>query len=425
MPIIPSAAYIGSWAKPLNWNLHVTPNHEPRVPFRFHVQPDQAHPSHRTFHLFCTLPAELQLHILSFCSIPTLWQLMRASPTTRAEAAKHFWSDPDSWYCVHSSWLLTGGFPGQAHYALDFLNYVQQVKVDFNFADDVQVLNQEDLEDEQRRDNTFIAPPGLVESKVCTFWQTLQHRCPRVKHVVLSDSMPRRPTQPLPTNFWNLIEMCPASIRASASTFRFVGDMVHEDRLWQQAVGGNSAAGKWEELPSTWTRQCVLVPPKEFRGPVGAYQRICYKDRNCYVPQKIASRLLLNQAIERHHFVGRHEPFDCFYPRCTFQCTLPGKWTQHFWQRRHAYRATIPDEYKAPFEEHRKRLERILHTEINSQLTYMRMAWGKEGSEERRHAEQAFLYQLEHDPLYAQGTRTRESTLWLRYNIAMNSDNKW
>ena len=52
----------------------------------------------------------------------------------------------------------------------------------------------------------------------------------------------------------------------------------------------------------------------------------------------------------------------------------------------------------------------------------MRVVWGEEGSQQRREAEDAFLYQLEHDPLYAQREPPRERLVWLDYMLDMNNN---
>jgi hypothetical protein len=55
---------------------------------------------------------------------------MQACSATRYEAQKLFWSDPDVWYLVKGTWLLSGGFAGYNYNAIDALAYMQQIEVD-------------------------------------------------------------------------------------------------------------------------------------------------------------------------------------------------------------------------------------------------------------------------------------------------------
>jgi hypothetical protein len=47
--------------------------------------------------------------------------------------------------------------------------------------------------------------------------------------------------------------------------------------------------------------------------------------------------------------------------------------------------------------------------------------WGEYGTEKRHIAEQGYLYQLEHDPLYAQGIPAKKGSMWSRIHIYLES----
>jgi len=70
-----------------------------------------------------------------------------------------------------------------------------------------------------------------------------------------------------------------------------------------------------------------------------------------------------------------------------------------------------PDSVKVLFEQNSERLKH-LNQEICIARDRLFEEWGETGSEQRRKVEQALLYQIEHDPLYAQKQPARESGLW-------------
>ncbi|KAH7088344.1 hypothetical protein FB567DRAFT_579235, partial [Paraphoma chrysanthemicola] len=76
--------------------------------------------------------SELQLHVLGLCDDATLFQLMHVSSAVRIETRKLFWSRPNEWYEVGSTWLLAGAFAGHTYAALDHdLGCVQSLYVAF------------------------------------------------------------------------------------------------------------------------------------------------------------------------------------------------------------------------------------------------------------------------------------------------------
>jgi hypothetical protein len=404
------------WTRPLNWKLHTTIHGEPQIPFSHYIQLEPTQSSCPALPRFRTLPAELQLHILSFCDSPTLFQLMQVSSVIRVEAKKLFWSYPDAWYWVEGNWLLAGGFSGCAHHAIDFLAHVEQVEVDFRDMDDLR----RDWDAENRRGypGAPIPPSQGVEDQIRDFWQALQHRFPRVTNVVVSESRIRSINEALLKDLKMMVEMCPAGINASASFLRKV-QRLHkrlERSLWRQAGKDASIAHGWEKISPNWTRKSILLPPKEFRGPVGAYESIQYNDQR-YDHQRTANRLLLIEAVERSHFHERHEPFNCYFPDCEARFVLPGEWTLHAIDSGHTYCDT-PDEFKALFDQHKKMLKQM--SEQYGPRNRIQENWGEEGSEKRRNAEQAFLYQLDHDPLYAQGKPAKECFTWFLYAKCLN-----
>lgn len=225
--------------------------------------------------------------------------------------------------------------------------------------------------------------------------------------------------------------------------------------LWRLVGEDTLEADERDLICPAWTRRNILLPPKEFRGPVGWFQRSHYKHHRFYL-QDPAARVLLNEAIERYHFHERHKPFDCFVPECNARFHSPGEWTQHASDTGHDDGVPPPENVKALFDQHKKKLERLGQEMGEAQRPIYR-AWnlikghsGAESSEsplypyqpehdedqaiiyqlesEVRYyarqawlenleydAELAFLYQIEHDPLYAQAKPARDSLLWESY----------
>jgi hypothetical protein len=133
------------------------------------------------------------------------------------------------------------------------------------------------------------------------------------------------------------------------------------------------------------------------------------------------------EAMERHHFNGRCEPFACapFVPECRATFERAGDWTVHALGTGHHHSkaaANPPDEFQELFRQHEEELRSAWERDIHMPLEEMRRAWGKEGSEERRCAESALLDQWEHDPLYALGKPARETEEWRDYGQLMDSD---
>ncbi|KAF2134170.1 hypothetical protein P153DRAFT_363154 [Dothidotthia symphoricarpi CBS 119687] len=406
-----SAIHTGPWNKPLDWSLNVTQDGEPRVLFSRSVQSGLASFPHAIFSLFGKLPTELQLDVLRFCDRPTLFQLMHVSSTMRIEARKLFWSDPDVWYHVDAPWLLAGGFPGPAYHAMNILPYVEQIEVEFDHMTSVLHDSEPSIGEAQS------ASSWVIEKRICDLWRTLRRRFPRVTHVVVSESHPRGAEHTPPCELKMVVQMCPLGVTVSASILqRDDVSCLLERNLWRLA-GDASVAGEWEMVYPDWRRQSIILPPKEFRGLVGAYQHIDYQFQR-FCSRKWAIPLLLIEARERHHFDERCEPFRCFEPTCVIGFERAGKWALHAMRTRHDEKGqgTIPpEEFRHRFEQHEAELRRMRKRDIEGALEKMLRDWSEKTSEEQLGAEQAFLHQLDHDPLYAHGRPAQESLTWLTY----------
>jgi hypothetical protein len=456
----------GPWTKPLDFNLHYTVDGESRIPFGLYVKPELTGLLCQVFPQFCSLPAELQLRIIYFCNGSTLFRLMQTSSATRTEAKKLFWSYPDAWYCVDGMWLYNGGYTGDTEHDTNFLACVEQLNVNLEYLKPGYWMG--DIKyDEYVDDLDSIlaeAPVALLQrmdKRICGFWQTLQHRCSRTTCVILSITAGfLRPKNSLSVLEKRIVNMCPASISVFVSLLQGDGSRLNgwdsrmERSLWQ-LIGEDTKANKWELICPTWTQQNILPPHKEFRGPVGWFQRGQHKYYR-FKSQNLATRVLLNEAIERHYFYEQRKPFNCFAPKCNAWFYSPGEWTQHAHKSCHDDGVAPPDNVKALFNQHKNKLERLKqemhkaqrsifnawnlingnssaelgkgplrlyqpeHDEdqvmiyhLESELQYYAREAGFEQLEYE--AELAFLYQIEYDPLYAQAKPARESRLWESY----------
>ena len=416
----------GLHTRPLDFNLHSTHDGEPHIPFSRYVQLEPMPSSCMTFPQFCNLSAELQLRVLYFCNSPTLFQLMQTSYTTRAEAKKLFWTYPDSWYRVNGLWLLAGGYPGEDHHDVDFMTYVERLDVNINYLRPQNWMTYEVNEIWEtwggwppREDRPLPEAPIAViqgiEERIRDFWRTLQRRFPRATHVIVSEDMGRKGSRSLPYLFKMIVQMCPTGIIVSASLLQGDGNYSsrQERSLWRQVKGNAGVEDEWEHTIPSWTQQrIILMPPKRFRGPVGAYESIDYKFYH-HSLQHTAARVLRIIALERYHFheLSDQKGFGCFAPNCEAYFKRPEEYTLHAIQTGHDASAVPPENVMALFKKNDKRLLR-LQKKDDKAWDLIRRYWGEENTEKRRNAEQAFLDQLEHDPLYAQAKPVKESKAW-------------
>jgi hypothetical protein len=406
----------GPWTTELNWNLHATHDGETCVPFRLHLQQRGVHPPAGKFPQFLQLPAELQIAVFRCCDSAVLFQLMRVSSKTRREAEKLFWSYPDSWFQIDGTWLLAGGFSGHTYNAIDFLARIEQIEVQFG---GLGPLSHNAWEDGVRQ-YAKRPPDHIRDQQINKFWQTLQWRFPKATNVVLSGLSGDDAGVSPPAAYTITAEKCPSRIRTSVSCLQPVaGYPARATRtLWHQTLPDCSQPAIWSAASLNWTRQTVLPPPRTFSGPVGAFCRIEYYN-SLFFYRHFAKRLLLIQATEAYHLHPTQRPCICPVAGCSLQFELPGQWATHMIDAAHDGEIGPPSElFGSLFKDHFARQARI-EQQYADDMADLRTAWGKEGSQQRTDAEQAFLTQLWHDPLWTHEKPPEESAIWLRYKRAM------
>lgn len=401
----------GNWKKPLDFGLHSTHQGEFQVPFSRHVRQLTSTTSKASFKQYAKLTAELKLRIFHFCSAATIFQLMHTSRFTRAEARKLFFSDPETWYYVDADhWLLEGGHPGHTKYDLGFLACTERVNAHFGRMTEWTWMNNDDSNECTGTEEEAVATAfGGMNERIQDFWITIQHRLPQLKHIILSDDIDRwedpHGLQQPPAVYRKVGEMCPSSINVSVYLVQGDGSLNRrmERMLWRRVTNKGAtytnATQKWE-ISTDHPAPDVFPPYKVFSGPVGksddSYARFCDASG-----QRKAIKVHRIAAMERYHFNGCHKPFGCSAADCDAWFEQPEEYTSHVIETKHDTTTKLPESIEAAFAENDERIERLRDIAHEIERPFLEW-WGESGSEKRRVAEKEFIYQLEHDPLYAQ-----------------------
>lgn len=278
-----------------------------------------------------------------------------------------------------------------------------------------------------------------VEEQARLFWEAFQSNFPAATRVVLSEACTRKLPFSFPKGFVPVVRACPQGTSVRVSTLEFANDVYRDATRTLYRLGPGEDAS-FELVQRGWSRDHVGLPPKKFTGPVGACQRLRWisgigRDRSWGI------RLMRLKAYENFHFGGLENiPITCPNPDCGEVFTQEGEWTVHANRTLHdmlnvnahpvltareshsAYYLcnTVPAEVEAPLleienEHNRQTLERY------SEWIEFRKQWGEPGTDKRRAFDEAFLAQLEHDPLYQHHVSARESQTWNTF-IAMSRD---
>lgn len=405
----------GLWTAPLEWNLLATLNGEVFSTFANHVQRANMGLARTSFHRFQKLPVELQFHIIRLCDKATLFSLMSVSSALRKEASKLFWSDQDVWYKVNGHWLISGGHPASEHYNLDFLTNITQLEADF--FDMSTVCNNWDFAGSNttwdfgyNRGGVRERPPDLLE-RAQDFWKVVQRRCPRVVRVIISESLTSRIGSEIPHQAKLLAQQAPPHIETSISTLQM--NVADRPGRIMEYTARQAMIDDWEVESSNWRRQSVRPPPKPWRGPVGAFCRLFYKDAQ-FQFMLLGLKLMKIKAVGKHLLTAK-EPYTCYSQLCHRQFTDPDTWAAHIVRCRAGPEGPLPAEYDDVFKEHEKNLNDFYEKyHFQAQAEFFEEC-GKLGSQKRLDAKQAFLEQLERDPNYAHPKPARQSPAFTSY----------
>lgn len=242
------------------------------------------------------------------------------------------------------------------------------------------------------------------------FWHMVHTRFPRVSRVVLFFIFPEK-LATVPAKDWKKIKrMCipGVKVRFSSVTYEVRISSRREKRTWRELKDNEG----WTDIPN-YDQPRIVMPPKIFRGPIGAYESWIYKATQL-AARKETIKTMLVAAVEKHHFFGRHEPFTCPVPDCWAWFDQPEQFTTHMLVEdrinlgnhdRFLNQEMVPPEpYKALFATNEEEMEE-LRQEAYKRSDFLRDLWDKEGTERRDATLQAAIHQVEHDPLCLQGKR--------------------
>ncbi|KAJ8107142.1 hypothetical protein OPT61_g9072 [Boeremia exigua] len=326
----------------------------------------------------------------------------------RCEARKLFLSDPDTWYAVSARWIFQGCYPGETTHDMEFMPYVEQLEVVCYLLDD---FSDESHFNDEIRHNDGRRSANVDEQQnevIWYFWHRVHTRFPRVSRVVLSFIFPEK-LATVPADDWRTIKrMCTPGVEVyfSAVTYEDRVFSRREKRTWRELKDDEG----WTEIPN-YDQPRIVMPPKIFRGPIGAYESWIYKATQL-AARKETIKTMLVAAVEKHHFYGRHEPFTCPVPDCQAWFDEPEQFTTHMLVEDRInlgnhnlflnQEMMPPEPFKALFATNEEELEE-LRQEERRKSEFLRDLWDKEGTERGGAALQAAIHQVEHDPLCFQG----------------------
>jgi hypothetical protein len=383
------------WKEGLDWGLQTTDEWEKHVPFHAYVRsrPGANRVQHRhvyLFPLFSTLPAELQFHILAFCPAHTLFRMMHVSSALRAEASKLFWATSGASFLVGADWLLGGGYQGDTYRDLPFMHHVQRVEIEYHRGFDAEICfkgNDERL--------------SARQDQITRFWESLVLRLPNVNRVLFNQGYEtplwwedgKQMTQPLQI----LLQARPIGLEVAVLVLEetVVIDAsipVPPTRRWQRSLYQPSVDGGWVKAHNYRREATILMPTKQFQGPVGEFHRLLHEAEGIY-DQREGLWPLMIEALDRYYFDdGREVPFDCPLASCGTQFTRAGEWSIHAvdvhceaWAAGDSM-AFLPKALGEVFEKKVIALQETLEHK-RKQLKVLREDWDRAGKHKRKEME--------------------------------------
>ncbi|KAF2015279.1 hypothetical protein BU24DRAFT_421580 [Aaosphaeria arxii CBS 175.79] len=326
------------WTEPLDWDSCVSQSWERQIPFHSYARLGSTIPdTPASFPQFNNLPTELQDHILSLCTPGTLFQLLHVSSALRPRASKLFWGNPNAYFHVRASWLCSGTFPGETYDDLTLAPHIRNVEIEYHQNDHMKFFPRGRMD-------------GARVERIHNFWKTLETTFPNVRNVILNQAWesnpPVRTSHGPPLDLKMVVESSPPDIHASAfvvepnppsTTLITSLSPSSPQRLRRALHTYNSQTTTWQTIhPHPQNRHAtVLLPPKTFTGPIGAYQRIRYliwRRIACYM----ALLPLAIEAFERQNFphgdkpAATVPPLTCpITPNCSATFDAPGQWPLH------------------------------------------------------------------------------------------------
>jgi hypothetical protein len=388
------------WRKELDWGLYITRKWERRIPFSTYVRPKISTTTNSfqgqatSCPQFGALAAELQLRIISACSISTLFQLMHVSSALRADASKLFWANPSAYFLVDAYWLLDGGYPGYQCSDSTFLQNVQNVEIEYEPSTNNDIWPR--LGEEM----------AIRQDRITTFWSSIERRFPQVKRVVLNQN--GEPgiwggVDAVPPPLQALVQACPLRIEISVFVSKRqplpnanTSTEIQPRQTWQRSNLRFGANHVWTELEFRPIKT-ILLPIRQFDGLVGRFEVLKHMCLRIQLQQYGLWPLAI-EALDRHHFDnGRNKPFACPWPECDAFFDKAGQWTVHaallHYQHPSQFRI-LPDEIRVLLEERASMFEDSI-AQARTQFSRIKKEWGNAGQDERSAIRRVWTEQLE------------------------------
>jgi hypothetical protein len=311
-----------------------------------------------------------------------------------------------------------------------FLAHVQYVEVHYPPATSLTICP-------ERNENVEIQAE-MIES----FWTSLQYRFPTVQTVLLSHNGVKTSWEgtegPLPSALQLLLQACPRGIESSVlflekkqlpqhSTLTTSVPTTSVPALpkWQRCLLRLAAGGVWERSDADKRRKTILVPPKQFNGPVGRFQRLKYE---CYtrIPSlQFGLWPLMVEALDRYYFdAGRNESFTCPFTTCEAYFDQAGAWSihaaEHHVQEWERLPGMLPGEMGVDFAQRNEVLDRRTQW-VHEQCKEMQSAWSRDNGAKQGEIQRSWIEQLDSDGAWNTQGKGENSELWLDYVRHMNS----
>ncbi|OAL01836.1 hypothetical protein IQ06DRAFT_292641 [Phaeosphaeriaceae sp. SRC1lsM3a] len=412
------------WTGPLNWSRCMTLYGEERVSFYLFValSPAVSSPVRQgtSFSLFGSLPSELQLRVLAFCSPDCLFQLMHVSAALRVEASKLFWVNPDTYFVVGSHWLLQGAYAGSTFWDIAFLAHVQNIEIQYEAGMDEKICPQTDEGTEVRHD------------RLSYFWESFTKRFTNAKKVVFNQNRCtppwRKDDEPVPHPIRALVESCTVDIQLYAfvlvegTSLRKDKAESYDTKKWQRSLYQHILGNRWLGVGLERPYRAVFMPAKRFNGRVGEFKWLEY-DAFMVRLREFGLWPLMVEALDRYHFgSGEQTGFSCPASECNRVFSRAGEWTVHAAEEHYPEWLTgdrfsiLPESLRVQFREREMELERR-NARIYQQARDLRDEWRLGTEERRREIKRLWLEQLSHDEAWETGTKAEESELWKDFGL--------
>ncbi len=415
------------WREDLDWNLHVSSYWEKLIPFRYYVQPVAVQGSSSgqplSLPVFYKLPIEIQFYILTFCPPCTLYQIMRACTDLRKEASKLFWATPDMYFLVEGSWLLEGGYSSETCWDPSFYHHVQNVQIEFR-GEDARAFSP--------RYDRFTRERLQPYDRITFFWEDFSSRFPNAKRVIINYTVASTSGMIYEEN-----QLLPLRAVAQACPVEMVYLRLNEQLPWAITAMGPPPSprwevsfyqprgdGKWEKAGLETHHNVVMMPMKQFVGPVGEFQKLEYQQSLCTY-QNEAIRALMIEAVARLFCNdGVTKSFTCPHPACNLNFSKTAEWITHAAYLHHGWRGfetVLPDELRVAFEERAELIDEA-SDELGKQMEKLREEWVEAGSKKQQEIAEVWMGESFVEDLRPGQEPDVNNSVWFRFLERMSGN---